>query len=70
MTTITKIMVAVDFSDYSVAAAEYAAKLGRRCRGETIVDPYIQPKRCLLDEKGCFTVSGIFSGEKSGTVHE
>lgn len=27
MTTITKIMVAVDFSDYSVAAAEYAAKL-------------------------------------------
>ena len=27
MTTITKIMVAVDFSDYSVAAAEYAGKL-------------------------------------------
>ena len=27
MKTITKIMVAVDFSDYSLAAAEYAAKL-------------------------------------------
>jgi len=29
MTTINKIMVAVDFSDYSMAAAEYAAKLAK-----------------------------------------
>lgn len=29
MKTITKIMVAVDFSDYSLAAADYAAKLAK-----------------------------------------
>ena len=29
MKTINKIMVAVDFSDYSLAAADYAAKLAK-----------------------------------------